>query len=64
MFNANQIGEKTILVFRSFPLNRDMDTIILFTVAFSYFHYFSVLYTTHTLPHDIPLILHSNSVPY
>lgn len=40
IFNAIRIGEKTILVFRSFPLYRDMDTVILFTVAFSYFYSF------------------------
>jgi len=44
---VNKKGEKTILVFRSFPLNRDMDTIILFTLAFSYSHYFSVFHNTH-----------------
>lgn len=49
IFNAIRVvGEKTIFVFRSFPLYRDMDTVILFTVAFNYFHsFFLVFYNTH-----------------
>lgn len=41
IFNAIRVvGEKTIFVFRSFPLYRDMDTVILSTVEFNYFHSF------------------------